>query len=86
MILEIQIPDYEGYLRLDWERGFKISTRFGAGNCIIISANNAGLISLARHLLLLAQPTVSEGHHYHFDDLNSLEKGSVELIIEKIEQ
>jgi len=85
MKVQIEVPDFEGALYLNWEPGFKISAKMGMGNNVIISSNRAGLISMARHLLLLAQPAVSIGHHYHFDSSNSLEKGSVELIIEKIE-
>lgn len=85
MKIQIEIPDVEGALFLDWEPGFKISAKMGMENNVIISFNRAGLISMARHLLLLAQPAVTKGHHYHFDSTNSLEEGSVELIIEKIE-
>ena len=82
----IDIPDYKGKgLSLVWEENFILKARIGTKNeNAIISGNSEGLISLARHLLLLAQPNVSAGHHYHFDDLNSLEQGSCELIIEKI--
>lgn len=38
----------------------------------------------ARHLLTLAQDSVPSGTHIHFDDLNSLEDGSIGLIIEKL--
>jgi hypothetical protein len=41
------------------------------------------LISLAIHLLTLAQENVPVGSHCHFDEHNSLEHGSKELIIEK---
>ena len=53
-------------------------------NEILISANKAGLVSLANHLLALAQDDVKIGTHIHFDDLNSLEENSVGLIIEKV--
>jgi hypothetical protein len=84
MNLQIHIPDFEGYLQLEWEPDYKISAKKGLGENIIISANAPGLISLARHLLSLTQPSVESGHHYHFDDSNSLETGSIELIIEKV--
>ena len=35
-------------------------------------------------LLLFSQDACPPGHHFHFDDLNSLEEGSVELILEKV--
>ena len=46
-------------------------------------ANKAGLISLANHLLTLAQDEVEDGAHIHLDEHNSLEKDSVDFIIEK---
>jgi len=52
------------------------------GNTTIVSANKAGLISLAKNLTLLADEL--SGSHIHLDDYNSLEEGSSELIIEKI--
>jgi hypothetical protein len=87
MILNIEIPDSDENFSSAWEPGFEISTQIymseREGNTIIIHSNSAGLISLARYLLLLAQPSLSKGKHYHFDDQNSLEAGSVELIIHK---
>jgi hypothetical protein len=90
MKIEIDIPNQHEDLRSIWETNFKIETSLSKSNAfekthIIIEANSAGLISLARYLLYLAQPYKIIGSHYHFDDDNSLEKGSVELIIEKIE-
>lgn len=84
MKLSIEIPEYiegEG-LTASWEPGFKISVT--CDNSVVqISANKAGLISLARNLLTLAQDGYSVGHHWHFDEINSLEDGSSELIIDK---
>ncbi|MGF1925343.1 MAG: Imm32 family immunity protein [Bacteroidia bacterium] len=51
---------------------------------IFFSANKAGLISLAKHLLLLSQDQVPIGHQIHLDEFNSLEKRSVGIIIQKI--
>lgn len=81
--ITIEIPEYNPQkgIEYSWERGFEISTDINNGN-IIISANREGLISLAKHLLTLAEMPIQG--HLHFDDLNSLEDGSVELIIEKI--
>lgn len=66
---------------LKWVDGFKISARSG-GNVIAISANKAGLLSLAGQLQALAEE--GPGSHLHYDQYNSLEEGSKELIIEKI--
>lgn len=52
---------------------------------ISMEANREGLISLARHILLLAQDDVPNGSHFHLDEFNSLENGSLELIISKNE-
>lgn len=50
---------------------------------MIISANNEGLLSLARHLLTLVQNEVPIGTHIHLDEYNLLEEGSIDLIVEK---
>ena len=89
MILQIQIPD-SGDISSIWEPDFKISSKISYPisksdtESILISMNSAGLISMARHLLWLAQPERYIGKHFHFDDSNSLEPGSVELVVEKI--
>lgn len=62
--------------------GFEIKVGVNDGE-VIISANKAGLISLAKQMLSLAQDAVPVGYHMHYDEYNSLEEGSVELIIEK---
>jgi len=88
MILNIEIPDSDEDFVSAWEPGFKILTQVFTspreGQTIIVQSNSEGLISLARFFLMLAQPNVAIGKHYHFDDLNSLEEGSVELVIDKI--
>ena len=85
MDMEIVVPEYNVNtgLRLCWCDGYsvKISTN---DNEVIISANREGLLSLANHLLNLAQTEVSCGTHIHLDEYNSLEDGSLDLIIEKI--
>lgn len=81
----VDIPDYnvERGLSLTWQDGFFIIVEI-ADDKTLIKANSAGLISLANHLLTLAQSEVPAGHHIHYDDMNSLEDGSSELIIEKM--
>lgn len=81
---EIDIVEYnaEKGIQFDWERGFVIATNFD-DNEIIIKANTEGLISLAKQLLTLAQSNVPFGSHIHLDEYNSLESGSIDLIIEK---
>lgn len=70
-------------MKIEWEEDFKISTRIENG-ATIISANKAGLLSLSKQLATLAEQEGNE--HYHLDSNNSLEDGSSELIIEKVEQ
>lgn len=84
MELMLEIPDYSGEgIKCVWNDNFEIKTALDSQGSIVISANRAGLISLARQLLTLAQEGVPVGHHIHYDDYSSLENGSVELIIEK---
>ena len=84
MEIKIEVPDYKPNkgLTCKWEVGFEIETRID-NDAIVITANKEGLISLANHLLNLAQDNVPSGSHYHFDSYNSLEDGSIELIIDK---
>lgn len=51
---------------------------------ITITANKEGFTSLTNHLLHLAQEKIPSGYHLHFDEYNSLEEGSLELIVQKI--
>lgn len=64
----------------NWVDGFEITVRIDNGTAVI-SANRAGLISLANHLKSLAEEP--SGSHIHLDVYNSLEEGSSELIFEK---
>lgn len=81
---ELEIIKYDASkgIQLSWENNFAIEVKL-ENNEILISANNEGLISLAKHLLSLAQNEVSVGTHIHFDEHNSLEEGSMDLVIEK---
>ncbi|MBQ1343066.1 MAG: hypothetical protein IIY40_02765 [Firmicutes bacterium] len=63
-----------------WEDGFRIRVKIYK-NEATISANREGLLSLANQLSALAEE--APGSHIHLDQYNSLEDGSVELIIEK---
>ncbi|BCJ73713.1 hypothetical protein CS0771_32570 [Catellatospora sp. IY07-71] len=50
---------------------------------VVISGNPAGLVSLARHLLSLAQEAVPDGRHFDFDTYCGwLEEGSAAIRIE----
>lgn len=83
--VEIEIHEYckKKGLQYDWEDNFIIHAKQD-GETIILKANKSGLISLAKHLLTLAQDEVPAGYHIHLDELNSLEQGSNDLIIEKL--
>ena len=69
-------------MKMDWMDGFKISVKIGNKE-VAISANREGLLSLASQLQKLASGV--PGDHIHYDQYNSLEEGSMELIIERME-
>ena len=61
-----------------WVDGFELSVKVEDGTVV-----KEGLLSLANHLATLAD---QEGNdHFHLDEHNSLEEGSAELIIEKVD-
>ena len=66
---------------INWVDGFTIKVSM-EGNNVLISANKEGLLSLANQLKTLADEEI--GAHSHYDEYNSLEEGSCEMIIEKI--
>lgn len=80
----LDVPEYDPHtgLKLVWENNFVIDVEV-TGDQAIISANSEGLVSLARHLLLLAQPNVPAGHHIHLDELNALEDGPFGIIFQR---
>lgn len=71
-------------IRYSWEEGFEIKCLI-EDDTVSILANKEGLLSLANHLVTLAQDTVPAGDHMHFDEYNSLEAGSKEIVICKTE-
>lgn len=67
-------------MRIEWIEGFEIRVT-SEHKETVITANREGLLSLARQLTALAgQPP---GSHIHYDQHNSLEEGSSELIFVK---
>jgi hypothetical protein len=76
MVIKLEIPscNNDSGLKSNWEDGFEIGVKESNGQ-ILISANKAGLVSLAIQLLTLAQDTIPVGCHFHFGDYNCLEKG-----------
>ena len=69
-------------MELKWVDGYQITFRVD-NETGVISANREGLLSLASHLQALAEEPSKA--HVHLDEWNSLEEGSAELIIEKVE-
>jgi hypothetical protein len=67
---------------MEWVEGFVIRVS-GEDGTLTVSANREGLLSLAKLLSALAEET--PGSHIHLDEHNSLEDGSTELILERIE-
>ena len=67
---------------IEWIDGFEIKAVAENGE-IVISPNREGMLSLAKHLTALANGV--PGDHIHYDEYNSLEEGSTELIIERVQ-
>lgn len=68
-------------MKIEWVDGFKIQTRVEY-DTVVISANREGMLSLAKQLVALADR--APGDHIHYDENNSLETGSAEMIIERV--
>ncbi len=66
---------------MKWVDGSTISVRID-GKAVVISANREGLLSLAGQLAAMAEER--PGCHIHYDEYNSLEEGSAELIVELV--
>jgi hypothetical protein len=69
-------------METEWMEGFKVSVNTFTDHEVTISANKEGLLSLACQLKALAEGM--PGDHIHYDENNSLEKGSLDLVIEKV--
>ena len=69
-------------MKTEWVDGFKISVST-YNKELIISANKEGLLSLSGQLRALAEG--APGDHIHYDAYNSLEEGSSEMIIQRVE-
>ena len=68
-------------MKIEWVDGFEI--RVKADSEVMIGANKEGLLSLAKQLTALADGM--PGDHIHYDEYNSLENGSAEMIIVRTE-
>ena len=69
-------------MRIEWEPNASIKVGVQGGETTL-SANREGLLSLARIFTDLAEE--KPGIHIHLDEYNSLEEGSTELIVERLE-
>ncbi len=69
-------------MKIEWTDGSVIRVNKDNDE-VVISANREGLLSLAGQLTVLAEG--APGDHIHYDENNSLEEGSTELIIERTE-
>ena len=65
-------------MNIEWVDGFEIRVKIDH-DAVVISANKEGMLSLAKQLTALAEAV--PGQHIHYDEHNSLEDGSAELII-----
>ena len=68
-------------MNIEWVEGFEINVKVDESGAVVISANREGLLSLAQQFTALAETL--PGDHIHYDQDNSLEEGSTELIVEK---
>ena len=68
-------------MKIEWIDGYRISVNTDNKE-VTISANREGLLSLARQLQALAAGV--PGDHIHYDEYNSLEERSAELVIERV--
>ena len=68
-------------MEINWVDGYTIHVKIDEGGAVVISANKEGLLSLAGQLTALANEDPKS--HIHYDEYNSLEDGSTQLIIEK---
>ena len=69
-------------MEMKWIEGYEIWVRSLKDREVTISANREGLLSLAYQLKTLAEGV--PGDHIHYDEYNSLEEGSADLVIERI--
>lgn len=83
--MDIFVPDYVNKsFKFVWEQNSAIKCTVN-NSAVVIEANKDGLVSLARHMLELAQEAVPNGAHFHLDEFNAFEDGSSEMIIVKKE-
>lgn len=83
-IVEVEIPDddpRDGF-KFNWTDGHEFDSAFEDGE-LVITANQAGLLSLANHLINLADDKWPSGHHFHFDVGVELDEGAIPVVFVK---
>ncbi len=85
--VEVEVTAYDPVLGVGtwWEEDTALRAEVwdSPEKTVVISGNPAGLVSLARHLLTLAQESVPDGRHLDFDTYCGwLEKGSTAIRVE----
>ena len=70
------------WFEIEWVDGFEIRVKVDH-DAVVIAANKEGMLSLAKQLTALAEAV--PGSHIHYDEYNSLEEGSTEMIIARVE-
>ena len=68
-------------MKIEWIEGSEIAVNI-YNKEVTVSANKEGLLSLAGQIKALAEGV--PGDHIHYDEDNSLEEGSAEMIIERV--
>ena len=68
------------WFEVEWVDGFEIRVKVDH-DAVVITANKEGMLSLAKQFTALAES--APGQHIHYDEYNSLEEGSAEMIIAK---
>lgn len=82
IVLDVPAYDQVRGLTFEWDDGFEIAVSAEAGE-VVISANQAGLTTLARHLLTLAQSSAAAGVHLQLTAGQEIDS-SVDLILERL--
>jgi hypothetical protein len=82
--VRLEVPRYsrEAGTPVEWEEGAAVWIRIDDG-VPLLEGNSAGLRSLARLLLTLAEDRVPSGTHVHLAEFSGLEPGSTEMIVER---
>lgn len=68
-------------MKIEWVDGFEIKVTAENGE-VVISANREGMLSLSKQFAALADG--APGDHVHYDEHNSLEEGSAEMILVRV--